>query len=69
MDTVNIGLALDIAAPVIMLIILITGAVKAWPYRKTDKQKFIAIYKPYKYWGFGIWLFLNAISLLLICLS
>lgn len=65
-DIVNIGIGLDIAGPAIMLILIIVGAVKAWPYRKTDKERFRAIYKPYKYWGFGIWIVLNLIGVLLI---
>lgn len=66
MNIVNIGIGLDIAAPVIMMIFIITGAVKAWPYRKTDRERFITIYKPFKYWGLGIWLVLNIIGMLLI---
>lgn len=66
MDIVNVGLALDIAGPAILLVLLITGAVKAWPYRKTDKERFTAIYRPYRYWGLGIWLVFNVIGILLI---
>ncbi len=63
---VNLGIAIDIAAPIIMLVFVIFGAVKAWPYKKTDKERFAAIYKPYKYWGIGLWLLLNAVGLFLI---
>lgn len=63
---VNIGIALDIAGPAIMLILFIIGAVKAWPYRKTDPEKFVSIYKPYKYWGLGVWLVFNVVGLLLL---
>lgn len=66
MDIVNIGLAIDIAGAAILLILQVIGAVKAWPYRKTDKERFLAIYKPYRYWGFGIWLVFNIIGTLLV---
>lgn len=66
MDIIHLGLGLDIAGPIIMIIFIITGAVKAWPYRKTDRQRFAAIYKPYKYWGIGIWLACNVAGLLII---
>lgn len=66
MNMVDIGIALDIAGPAIMMILIIIGVVKAWPYRKTDREKFVAIYKPYKYWGLGIWIVSNAIGILLI---
>lgn len=66
MNSVNLGIALDIAGPAIFMILIIVGAVKAWPYRKTDKDRFNAIYKPYKYWGFGIWIVFNVIGLVLV---
>lgn len=62
---VKLGIALDIAGPVIMMILIIIGAVKAWPYRKTDQQRFRAIYKPYKYWGMIIWIICNVIGIIL----
>lgn len=66
---INLGIAFDIAGPAIMIILIIIGAIKAWPYRKTDPNKFNAIYKPYKYWGFGIWIILNVTGILLIFLE
>lgn len=63
---VNFGIALSIAAPAIMLVLIIIGAVKAWPYRNVDREKFVAIYKPYKYWGIGLWLALDLIGIALI---
>lgn len=66
MDMVHIGIALDIAGPAIMMILIIVGAIKAWPYRKTDRDRFVSIYKPYKYWGLGIWIVFNIIGILLI---
>lgn len=63
---VNLGIAFDIAGPVIMIVLVIIGAIKAWPYRKTDTAKYSAIYKPYKYWGIGIWLVSNMIGVFLI---
>lgn len=66
---VNLGIAFDIAGPAIMLILIIIGMVKAWPYRKVDREKFVAIYKPYKYWGFGIWIAFNLVGILLIVYS
>lgn len=66
MNSADIGIAFDIAGPVILLVLIIIGAVKAWPYRSTDRDKFNSIYKPYKYWGFGIWIVFNAIGLLLV---
>ena len=62
----KLGIILDIAGPVIMLLLLITGIVKAWSYRKIDRAQFIAIYKPYKYWGLGIWLVFNIIGIILV---
>lgn len=66
MDNVNIGLALNIAGPAIMLILTIVGAVKAWPYRTTDKERSHAIYKPFKYWGLGIWMAFSLAGTLLV---
>ena len=66
MDAPNIGITVDIAGSVILLILIIVGAVKAWPYSKTDPEKFSAIYKPYKYWGFGLWILFNAIGFVLV---
>lgn len=63
---VNLGIALDIAGPVIMIILIIIGAAKAWPYRKNDIERFRKIYKPYKYWGLGIWIVFNVIGIILI---
>ncbi len=64
---VNLGIAIDIAGSAIFIILLIIGTVKAWPYRKTDKEKFAQIYKPYKWWGFSVWIICNlAASLLFI---
>ncbi len=63
---INLGLAFDIAAPVVLIILIIVGATKAWPYRKKDREKFYAIYRPYKVWGFGLFLLLNAIGIVLI---
>lgn len=66
---VNLGIALNIAGPVIMLLLIVFGARKAWPYKNTDKERFAAIYNPYKYWGWGIWLVLDLIGILLIMYS
>lgn len=63
---VEFGIALDIAGPAIMIILIIIGAVKAWPYRKADPARFRAIYKPYKYWGFGIWLASSILGIILV---
>lgn len=63
---VNWGMAFDIAGPALMIVFIIIGAIKAWPYRKIDPEKFKAIYKPYKYWGFGIWIAFNLIGIVLI---
>lgn len=63
---VKLGIALDIAAPVLLLVCIIVGAWKAWPYRKTDRERFTAIYKPYKWWGLGGFIVLNTIGLILI---
>ena len=63
---VNLGIALDIAGPSIMIILVIIGVVKAWPYRKTDRSRFVAVYKPYKYWGLAIWIIFNIAGILLI---
>ena len=64
MDYVNLGIALDIAGPAIMIVLTIIGAVKAWPYRNTDRQKFVSIYKPYKYWGLSIWILSSLIGII-----
>lgn len=66
---VNLGIAFDIAGPALALIIFIIGLVKAWPYRKTDKEKFKAVYMPFRLWGFGIWIGFNVIGVVLIMLS
>lgn len=63
---VNIALALEIAGPLIALILIIVGAVKAWPFRKTDKQKFAEIYKPYKWCGIAVFVLLNLVGYLLL---
>lgn len=63
---INLGIAFDIAGPAVMIVLIIIGAMKAWPYRKTDSEKFRSIYKPYKYWGLGIWIVFNIIGILLI---
>lgn len=63
---VNLGIILNIAGPIIMIVLIIIGAIKAWPYRKTDTQKFNTIYKPYKYWGLGLWIFFNTLGMLLV---
>lgn len=63
---INLGIAFDIAGPAVMIVLIIIGAMKAWPYRKTDSEKVRSIYKPYKYWGLGIWIVFNIIGILLI---
>lgn len=63
---VNLGIALDIAGPTIMLVLIIIGWIKAWPYRKTDRERFRAIYKPYRYWGLSIWLVCNIVGIFLV---
>ncbi len=69
MDIVEIGMAFDIAGPLIAIAFIIAGAVKAWPYRKTDAERFRKIYKPYKYWGFGLWLLFNLVGILLVIIA
>lgn len=69
MDTqtlVDIGLALDIAGPAIFLILIIIGAIKAWPYRKTDRDRFAAIYRPFKLTGAVIWIVASIAGILII---
>lgn len=63
---VNFGIALTIAGPIIMIIMDLIGAKKAWRYRVTDREKFNAIYKPYKFWGLVIWGVLTIIGVLCI---
>ncbi len=63
---VNLGIAFIISGPAIMLALIIIGARKALPYRNVNRDKFNAIYKPYKFWGLCIWGILTLIGLLLI---
>lgn len=63
---VRLGIALDIAGPAIMLLLIIIGAVRAWPYRRSDPQRFTALYKPYKWWGLCIWIACNVAGILLV---
>ncbi|MCM1067036.1 MAG: hypothetical protein NC418_05615 [Muribaculaceae bacterium] len=53
---INFAIGIDIAGSAIFLVLIIIGAVKAWPYRKTDRERFNSVYKPYKWAGFGIWI-------------
>lgn len=66
---INTGIALSIAAPLIGLILMLIGVAKAWPYRKTDKERFVAAYKPYKWAGLIIWIGLDLVGILLILLA
>ncbi len=63
---VNLGIGLNIAGPLIMIVITIIGAVKAWPYRKVDRQKFASIYKPYKYIALAAWLIFDLAGIIII---
>lgn len=65
----NIGISLSIIGPVFAILLYIIGIVKAWPYRKTDRQKFIDIYKPYKWRGLIIWIGLTVIGISIVLLS
>lgn len=66
---VNVGLAFDIAAPITFLILVLIGVAKAWPYRKTDRNRFVATYKPYKWWGLILCIALNVIGVIFILLA
>lgn len=66
---VNFGIALSIAGPAIMILLIIIGAIKARPYRNTDIAKFRTIYKPYKYTGMCTWIVCSVIGILIIVSS
>lgn len=63
---VNAGIALSIIGPLLAILLYIIGIIKAWPYRKTDRQKFVEIYKPFKWWGLVIWIGLTIIGMIFV---